>query len=105
MWAQVCNHPELFERRDVRSPLALAVDDYHLPRLVAERGPLGSAPARRPLLRLSALAPAHVRASLAASRAGLFAWSRLADVSPAELHRVAQGGWLYASVHAFRALF
>lgn len=31
---KVCNHPELFERRDVKSPYALPPLEYHMPRLV-----------------------------------------------------------------------
>ncbi|KAG5679503.1 hypothetical protein PVAND_009066 [Polypedilum vanderplanki] len=31
---KVCNHPELFERRDVKSPFALNRLDYHMPRLI-----------------------------------------------------------------------
>lgn len=35
---KVCNHPELFERRDAKSPLALKCEDYLLPRLVYDDG-------------------------------------------------------------------
>ncbi|CRL03233.1 CLUMA_CG016168, isoform A [Clunio marinus] len=31
---KVCNHPELFERRDIRSPFALSKLEYQMPRLV-----------------------------------------------------------------------
>lgn len=31
---KVCNHPELFERRDVRSPFSLSQLEYQMPRLV-----------------------------------------------------------------------
>lgn len=31
---KVCNHPELFERRDAKSPFTVKVDDYRIPRLV-----------------------------------------------------------------------
>lgn len=31
---KVCNHPELFERRDVKSPFALSPLEYQMPRLV-----------------------------------------------------------------------
>ena len=35
---KVCNHPNLFERRDVRSPYFMALNQYILPRLVFESG-------------------------------------------------------------------
>ena len=31
---QVCNHPELFERRDVLSPISLSIPPLPLPRLL-----------------------------------------------------------------------
>ena len=36
--SQVCNHPELFERRDVRSPIHVAVPSFHLPKLIYREG-------------------------------------------------------------------
>lgn len=35
---KVCNHPNLFERRDVRSPYFMHLDTYILPRLIFESG-------------------------------------------------------------------
>uniref|UniRef100_A0A1B0DNK0 Chromatin-remodeling ATPase INO80 n=1 Tax=Phlebotomus papatasi TaxID=29031 RepID=A0A1B0DNK0_PHLPP len=37
---KVCNHPELFERRDAKSPFAMKCQDYLLPRLVFDDGML-----------------------------------------------------------------
>ncbi|XP_059621349.1 chromatin-remodeling ATPase INO80 [Phlebotomus argentipes] len=48
---KVCNHPELFERRDAKSPFAMKCLDYQLPRLVFDDGLLlRSFPSRRHLL-------------------------------------------------------
>lgn len=48
---KVCNHPELFERRDAKSPLSVKVEDYRIPRLIYNDGLLHIAfPSRRHLL-------------------------------------------------------
>lgn len=39
---KVCNHPELFERRDVRSPMAVRPEEFVLPRLVYDEGILNT---------------------------------------------------------------
>jgi len=35
---QVCNHPDLFERREVRSPFQMDIEPYILPKLVYREG-------------------------------------------------------------------
>jgi len=35
---QVCNHPDLFERREVRSPFHMRIEPYILPKLVYREG-------------------------------------------------------------------
>lgn len=40
---KVCNHPELFERRDAKSPYNAKINDYHIPRLVFDEGILTTA--------------------------------------------------------------
>lgn len=48
---KVCNHPELFERRDAKSPLAVKVEDYRVPCLIYNDGLLHIAfPSRSHLL-------------------------------------------------------
>lgn len=110
VFMQVCNHPELFERRDVRSPFAMQVDDYHIPKVIAEDGILiRSFPSQRHLLynRLSTLVPEYIhRANQAVpswrSRTGVrqspscFGFTRFIDMSPTELYRVMVCGWLCA---------
>lgn len=96
---QVCNHPELFERRDVRSPFAMLVDDYHIPKLIAEDGIiLRSIPSKRHLLynKLSILNPEYVHRSYESEDSNCFAFTRFMDLSPMEIYRVMVCGWLYA---------
>ncbi|CAG9793458.1 unnamed protein product [Diatraea saccharalis] len=110
---KVCNHPELFERRDVKSPFAMQVDDYHIPKLLVEDGILiRSIPSKRHLLFniLSVLIPEHVHRNANDSegmedRQGVygsdrcFAFTRFMDLSPMELYRVMLCGWLCAMQH------
>ena len=37
---KVCNHPELFERREIRSPYYMKLDDYAVPKLLYREGKL-----------------------------------------------------------------
>lgn len=37
-WLQVCNHPELFERRDVKSPFRMKLPEYYVPKLMYHEG-------------------------------------------------------------------
>ncbi|XP_072933681.1 chromatin-remodeling ATPase INO80 [Epargyreus clarus] len=110
---KVCNHPELFERRDVRSPFAMYVEDYHLPKLIAEDGILlHSIPSKRHLLynKLSILTPPYVHRSVSdtsvcgASESvqsvnGCFSFTRYMDLSPMELYKVLLCGWLCVIQH------
>ncbi|KAH9643982.1 hypothetical protein HF086_004243, partial [Spodoptera exigua] len=103
---KVCNHPELFERRDVRSPFSMQVDDYHIPKLVAEDCILiRSTPSKRHLLynKLSILVPEYVQRSNNGEFGskedyddGCFAFMRFIDLSPMELFRIMLCGWLFA---------
>ncbi|XP_026735915.1 chromatin-remodeling ATPase INO80, partial [Trichoplusia ni] len=110
---KVCNHPELFERRDVRSPFSMQVDDYHIPKLVAEECILIRAiPSKRHLLynKLSILTPDSVQRSVNGEEMeveggkkfvdnSFFAFTRFMDLSPMELYRVMLCGWLFAMQH------
>lgn len=111
VFVQVCNHPELFERRDVRSPFAMLVDDYHIPKVIAEDGILiRSFPSQRHLLfnKLSTLVPEYVHRSAnqadpsersrrgGRKSASCFGFTRFIDMSPTELYRVMVCGWLCA---------
>ncbi|KAM3961158.1 LOW QUALITY PROTEIN: chromatin-remodeling ATPase INO80 [Aphomia sociella] len=106
---KVCNHPELFERRDVKSPFAMQVDDYHMPKLVAEDCILiRSIPSKRHLLYniFSILNPEHMHRNLSESvdSQQCFSFLRFMDMSPMEIFRVMLCGWLYAMQHIEQCL-
>ena len=89
---KVCNHPELFERREARSPLAMDIGPFLLPRLLANHHGDRSAPKRHLLYnRLCIFNPDHVHRSLF-NRERLevsdsaFSFLRFVDTSPAELY-------------------
>ncbi|XP_053615593.1 chromatin-remodeling ATPase INO80 isoform X2 [Plodia interpunctella] len=99
---KVCNHPELFERRDVRSPFSLQVDDYHIPKIIAEDAVLiRCIPSKRHLLYniLSVLMPEQIHRSTVESDDSCFSFLRFIDVSPMEVFRIMLCGWLYAMQH------
>ena len=89
---KVCNHPELFERREARSPLAMDIGPFLLPRLLANHHGDRSDPKRHLLYnRLCIFNPDHVHRSLF-NRERLevsdsaFSFLRLVDTSPGELY-------------------
>lgn len=48
---KVCNHPDLFERRDAKSPYSIKIDDYLVPRLIYENSTLQTqTPSKKHLL-------------------------------------------------------
>ncbi|CAG4955092.1 unnamed protein product [Parnassius apollo] len=101
---KVCNHPELFERRDVKSPFAMQVDDYHIPKIIAEDGILlHCIPSKRHLLynKLSVLSPEYVHRSMSVDDGvnRCFSFTRFMDLSPMELYRIMLCGWLVAIQH------
>ncbi|XP_052754026.1 chromatin-remodeling ATPase INO80 [Galleria mellonella] len=104
---KVCNHPELFERRDVKSPFAMQVDDYHMPKLVAEECILiRSIPSKRHLLYniFSILQPEHIHRSYDFVDSQCFSFLKFIDLSPMEVFRVMLCGWLYAMQHIEQCL-
>lgn len=83
----------------------MQVDDYHIPKLVAEECMLiRSTPSNRHLLynKLSILTPEYVQRSVNGgenwefSENGVFAFTRFVDLSPMELYRIMLCGWLFA---------
>ncbi|XP_048477977.1 chromatin-remodeling ATPase INO80 [Plutella xylostella] len=95
---KVCNHPELFERRDVKSPFAMHIDDFHIPKIIAEECILiRSIPSKRHILynKLSVLATEYVHREYT----GCFSFTRFMNLSPMELYRVMVCGWLFAMQH------
>lgn len=103
---KVCNHPELFERRDVKSPLVMQIDDYHIPKILAEDCILIRAiPSKRHVLYniLSILVPDYIHRSYC-DGGDFCSFMRFMDLSPMEIYRVTLCGWLYAIHHIEQCL-
>ncbi|KAJ0172326.1 hypothetical protein K1T71_012299 [Dendrolimus kikuchii] len=103
---KVCNHPELFERRDVKSPFTMQIDDYHIPKILAEDCIIIRAiPSKRHVYYniLSLLEPDYIHRSYC-ENGEFFSFLRFIDVSPMELYRVMLCGWLYAMHHIEQCL-
>uniref|UniRef100_A0A0C9S052 Chromatin-remodeling ATPase INO80 n=1 Tax=Fopius arisanus TaxID=64838 RepID=A0A0C9S052_9HYME len=101
---KVCNHPELFERRDAKSPLFVKTENYEMPVVLYTGGLLDSAlPSNRHFLynRLFVFATEYIHRSLHGQTAtDYFSFLRLIGVSPMELNHIFICGILYALCHA-----
>lgn len=108
---KVCNHPELFERREAKSPYFFQPEAFVLPKFIYRRGLLREAfPSRRHLLtgRFYIWHPEYIHHSLFPAEAepkatsNCFAsFSRLVGLSPDELFRLMNDG-LLARLHNVR---
>ncbi|XP_069680112.1 chromatin-remodeling ATPase INO80 [Periplaneta americana] len=106
---KVCNHPELFERREAKSPLFFRCAEYVVPKLLFDDGLLHTAvPSKNHLLynHLSIFAKEYIHKCLFPTeqeQGGLgnncFSFSRFCDLSPAELHSIVLGGLIYVFLH------
>ena len=97
---KVCNHPELFERREARSPFSMTIGPFVLPRLLASYHGDRNRPKRGLLYhRLSIFSPSNVHRSLFDCRPkqernkerlevsdSAFSFLRFVDNSPGELY-------------------
>lgn len=111
---KVCNHPELFERRDAKSPYFMGHLEYVIPRLIFNDGLLyRSFPSKRHLLfnrfciyqsenvQRSIFPIAELAASIDYPRyedlnlSSAFSFTRFCDLSPGEIEKVAIGGLIY----------
>nr|CAD7268251.1 unnamed protein product [Timema shepardi] len=105
---KVCNHPELFERREAKSPLFLRCEQYVLPKLVYEEGLLShSLPSKKHILEnmLSVFFAENIHRSLQPSGKrkeveSCFSFTRFCSLSPAELQGLAVGGLVFVLLHA-----
>lgn len=110
---KVCNHPELFERRDAKSPFFCRTVEYPIARLVFNEALLGrSLPSKRHLLfnRFHVFKGENVHRTLFHNRDGsivnysciedlgvnnAFSFSRLCSLSPLEVERLTLEGLIY----------
>ncbi|KAK9498587.1 hypothetical protein O3M35_003187 [Rhynocoris fuscipes] len=96
---KVCNHPELFERREPRSPLIMKCEDYVVPRLLTDDAVLltgDSPPSMQHLLYnfLSIFYPYNIYKSLFEEDSCVFSFLRILKISPIEMYRLVYGGVL-----------
>ncbi|XP_067943533.1 chromatin-remodeling ATPase INO80-like isoform X2 [Watersipora subatra] len=94
---KVCNHPELFDRRDVKSPAYVSIEPYLLPKLIYRDGLLDSGLSSRQHLLyrqfyLHNSAYVHERSLCSSSEENLFSWMRLVGVSAGQLYNVMYRG-------------
>ncbi|XP_044009153.1 chromatin-remodeling ATPase INO80-like isoform X1 [Aphidius gifuensis] len=106
---KVCNHPELFERRDAKSPYFMITKNYNMPSLLYNDGIIDhSIPSKKHLLynKLSIFTTQHIHHSLFNNNNNnnndnnIFSFSRLIGLSPSELNYLHVSGILYIICHA-----
>lgn len=95
---QVCNHPELFERRDVKSPLFIPTEEFLVPKLIADTTSLSlPLPSKLHLLynKFSIFAKEYVHRNIFndEERGGIFSFTRFIDISAEEISNVTLGEW------------
>ncbi|XP_018355719.1 PREDICTED: putative DNA helicase Ino80 isoform X1 [Trachymyrmex septentrionalis] len=98
---KVCNHPELFERRDAKSPFFMNTEFYNMPVLLYNEGLLHLAfPSKDHLLynRLFIFTAEYIHRALHCnedSRENTFSFSRFIDLSPMEMNKTFIAGTLF----------
>ncbi|KAH8280021.1 hypothetical protein KR018_001348 [Drosophila ironensis] len=101
---KVCNHPELFERRDAKSPFFMRCEEYVVPRLVHEEAFLHrSLPSRRHWLynRFNIFKSEHMQRSLFedVNVDSAFGFTRLCDLSVGDMMDVTLNGLITLFLH------
>ncbi|XP_021709328.1 putative DNA helicase Ino80 [Aedes aegypti] len=114
---KVCNHPELFERRDAKSPFFCRTTEYPVARLIFDEAILSrTLPSRRHLLynRFHVFKSENIHRAMFQNRDGssvnysciedlfvenAFSFTRLCSLSPQEMERLALEGLVYFVRH------
>ncbi|XP_060722070.1 chromatin-remodeling ATPase INO80 [Tachysurus vachellii] len=96
---KVCNHPDLFERQETRSPFHMSLKPFVMSKFLFRHGFLHTCnPGRSRLLQvLSPFSPEHIHHSLfhnTSHEGNCFSFLRFIDVSPAEMSNVMLQGTL-----------
>ncbi|KAK3516365.1 hypothetical protein QTP70_009927 [Hemibagrus guttatus] len=97
---KVCNHPDLFERQETRSPFHMSLKPVIMSKFLFRHGLLHTCnPGRSRLLQvlLSPFSPEHIHHSLfhtTSDEGSCFSFLRFIDVSPAEMSNVMLQGTL-----------
>ncbi|XP_058795965.1 chromatin-remodeling ATPase INO80 isoform X2 [Phymastichus coffea] len=104
---KVCNHPELFERRDAKSPYFMRTELFELPSLLFKGyifNPVN--PSKEHLLynKFFLFASEYIHRSLFDDIDGerCFSFSRFSNLSATELNSIFIGGILFRLLHAWR---
>jgi chromatin-remodeling ATPase INO80 len=104
---KVCNHPELFERRDIRSPFSLPKLEYNMSRLVHQDQlfNLNKSKAHLVYNKLSVWKADNIHKSLWGESEVLevpdtFSFLRFVDISPGEAEKITVGGLLEQLLNA-----
>lgn len=112
---KVCNHPELFERRDVKSPFRMKLPEYYVPKLMYHEGILSNENFCYSgifLQNLFIFNPHHMHTSLFSCDSSekriycksCFSFTRFVDISPAELYCIMTNGFLVLCRFLYRQL-
>nr|NP_732413.1 INO80 complex subunit [Drosophila melanogaster]Q9VDY1.2 RecName: Full=Chromatin-remodeling ATPase INO80; Short=dINO80 [Drosophila melanogaster]AAF55658.2 INO80 complex subunit [Drosophila melanogaster]AFH41853.1 FI17525p1 [Drosophila melanogaster] len=106
---KVCNHPELFERRDARSPFFMRCAEYTIPRLIHEEGLIHRMlPSRKHLLynRFNIFKSEYIQRSLFedVNVNSCFGFTRLCDLSVGDMVEVTLNGLIDFLLHYRRVL-
>uniref|UniRef100_A0A8C5D4H1 Chromatin-remodeling ATPase INO80 n=1 Tax=Gadus morhua TaxID=8049 RepID=A0A8C5D4H1_GADMO len=98
---KVCNHPDLFERQETRSPFHMALKPYIMSKFLYRQGLVHTHnQAKNKLLQtlLSPFCPNHIQQSLfhrdGKDKGSFFSFLRFVDLSPAEMSNVMLRGTL-----------
>ncbi|XP_061602387.1 chromatin-remodeling ATPase INO80 isoform X2 [Cololabis saira] len=108
---KVCNHPDLFERQETRSPFHMSLKPYVMSKFLYRHGLLHAHnQAKNKLLQvlLSPFSPNHIQQSLfhrkGDDKGSCFSFLRFIDVSPAEMSNMMLRGTLVRWLALFLSL-
>nr|XP_040016178.1 chromatin-remodeling ATPase INO80 isoform X1 [Gasterosteus aculeatus aculeatus]XP_040016179.1 chromatin-remodeling ATPase INO80 isoform X1 [Gasterosteus aculeatus aculeatus] len=108
---KVCNHPDLFERQETRSPFHMSLKPYAMSKFLFRHGLVHAHNnARNKLLQvlLSPFSPNHIQQSLfhrkGDDKGSCFSFLRFIDVSPAEMSNLMLRGTLVRWLALFLSL-
>ncbi|XP_056284260.1 chromatin-remodeling ATPase INO80 isoform X1 [Pseudoliparis swirei] len=108
---KVCNHPDLFERQETRSPFHMSLKPYAMSKFLFRHGLIHAHnQARNKLLQvlLSPFSPNHIQQSLfhrkGDDEGSCFSFLRFIDVSPAEMSNLMLQGTLVRWLALFLSL-
>lgn len=101
---KVCNHPELFERRDIRSPLVFPRMEYHMPKLIYDELRVHSMiPSKKHLLynKFSLFKADNIHRRMLPEKAEVdgLSFLRFIDLSPGEVETLTLKGLLEFLLH------